>query len=185
MYLLFYSKKCKYSNKFIELLSHIGEEKFFKMVEVVKTNGKFPTIVKKYGITEVPTAYINGQMYAGPKAFKWLERKIKNVNHQVSSQDTRMNKTPVISGYIPETNSFSLQGDSLQGTNSFSVLNMTQKIETPDAGTDYEKTPFMLPNDQITGGCEIKEDRIDRKSKIDSDLEKLLQERENDIKRKY
>lgn len=184
MYLLFYSKKCKYSLKFIELLSNVKEEQFFKFIEVAKVNGKYPSLVKKYGIKEVPTALIDGQMLVGPKAFKWIEKRIKNINHQVSSQNTRINKTPVISGYIPETNATMLSGDVLESSNNFCVLNSSQTIETPDAGTDYEKTPFILPNDTITGGVEIKEDRVDRKSKIDEQLEKLLHERELDLKRK-
>ena len=81
MYLLFYSKKCKYSKKFVELLEDIGEENFFKFVNVQKINGVYPPLVKKYKITEVPTAIIDGYVYAGKDAFKWLEGKIKNMNH--------------------------------------------------------------------------------------------------------
>jgi thiol-disulfide isomerase/thioredoxin len=187
MYLLFFSKKCKYSRKFIELLYEIGEEKFFKMVDVAKVNGRYPTLVKQYGITEVPTCLIDGELLVGPVAFKWLESKIKNLNHQVSSQDTRMNKTPTISGYAPDNSAGLLTGynDNFDGTSSFSNIFLNQSIETPDAGTDYEKTSFILPNDSITGNNDvIKDDRQDRTSKMDQAYEKMLQEREQDVKRR-
>lgn len=185
MYLLFYSKKCKYSRKFIELIHEIGEEKFFKMIDVAKINGKYPPLVKQYGIKEVPTCVIDGEMMIGPVAFKWLEMKIKNLNHSVSSQDTRMNKTPTISGYIPDNSSSNLTGDEgpVSGNSFFSGLNYTQQIETPDADSDYQKTSFVLPGDNITGTNNvIKDDRPDRKSKMDQDYERMLAERERDEK---
>lgn len=181
MYLLFYSKKCKYSFKFIELLQDIGEDSFFKMVDVAKVNGNYPPIVKKYKIKEVPTAIIDGQMYVGQQAFKWLEKKIKNINHTISSQDTRANKTPVISGYSPDINSAGLaEDDNFSGNSLFAPLNSYQKINTPDAEKEYERTPFVLQNDNITNGNNAKDDRPDRVSKIDQDLEKLLAERDID-----
>jgi thiol-disulfide isomerase/thioredoxin len=184
MYLLFYSKKCKYSKKFVEILYDIGEDSFFKMVDVAKIDGKYPPLVKKYRVTEVPTAIVDGQMYIGQDAFKWLERKIKNINHTVSSQDTRVNKTPVISGYSADISSMGLSGsDNFLGNNSFAALNVNQKIETPDADTEFQKTPFVLPSDNITNGNTAKDDRPDRVSKMDSDLEKLLAEREIDTQR--
>lgn len=186
MYLLFYSKKCKYSKKFVEVLYDIGEQDFFTMVDVAKVNGKYPVMVKKYGIKEVPTALIDGQLLVGPQAFKWLEGKIKNMNHQVSSQNTRANKTPVISGYIQDNSSSMLNegDDHVEGTSSFSPLFREQKIETPDAGTDYEKTPFILPGDSITGGSTLKDDRPDRTSRMESDLEKMMAQRELDTPKK-
>lgn len=181
MYLLFYSKKCKYSFKFIELLQEIGEDSFFKMIDVAKVNGVFPLIVKKYKIKEVPTAIIDGHMYVGQQAFKWLEKKIKNLNHKISSQDTRVNKTPVISGYSPDISSAGLnQNDNFSGNSSFAPLNSFQTINTPDAEKEYERTPFVLQNDNITNGNTAKDDRPDRVSKIDQDLEKLLAERDID-----
>jgi hypothetical protein len=181
MYLLFYSKKCKYSFKFIELLQDIGEDSFFKMIDVAKVNGVYPPIVKKYKIKEVPTAIIDGHMYVGQQAFKWLENKIKNINHKISSQDTRANKTPVISGYSPDISSAGLnQDDNFLGNSSFAPLDSFQKINTPDAEKEYERTPFVLQNDNITNGNTAKDDRPDRVSKIDQDLEKLLAERDID-----
>jgi hypothetical protein len=177
MYLLFYSKKCKYSVKFLQLLHDIGEENFFRLVDVAKVNGKLPDMVRKYRVTEVPTIIVNGNFYKGKSAFKWLESKIKNINHQVSSQDTRANKVPVVSGYCPDLN-YEGSNTSLSGTTSFAVIDNYQKIETPDAEKEYERTPFELKSDNITNGSIATDDRPDRVSKLDQDLEKLLAERD-------
>jgi thiol-disulfide isomerase/thioredoxin len=185
MYLLFYSKKCKYSKKFVELLYETKEDSFFKMVDVAKIDGKYPPLVKKYRIAEVPTAIVDGRMYVGQDAFKWLEGKIKNMNHKVSSQDTRVNKTPVITGYTADTTSFGLDNsDNFSGNSFFAPLGSSQKIETPDADQEFEKTPFVLHSDSVTNGSTAKDDRPDRVSKLDSDLEKLLAERDLDNSKK-
>lgn len=185
MYLLFYSEKCKYCNKFIEILKDIGDEKFFNFVNVAKVNKKYPPIVKKYNIKEVPTILVDGEVLIGVNAFKWLEGKIKNINHQVSSQNTRMNKTPVVGGYAADLSSSPLTGDApVVGTNFSSVFS-SQKIETPNEDEDYQKSHFVLPSDNITNGQTMtKDDRPDRRSKIESEYEKLLAEREMDTRQK-
>ena len=186
MYLLFYSEKCKYSHKFIEILKDIGDEKFFNFINVAKVNKKYPPIVKKYKIKEVPTILVDGELLVGVNAFKWLESKIKNINHQVSSQNTRMNKTPVVGGYAADLTSSPLTGDApVIGTNSFSSIFSSQKIETPNEDEDYQKSSFVLPSDNITNGQSgTKDDRPDRTSKMESEYERLLAEREMDNKQK-
>jgi hypothetical protein len=136
------------------------EQDFFNMIDVAKVNGKYPELVTKYRIKEVPTIVVNGEVYTGPKAFKWLEKKIKNMNHQISSQDTRANKTPIISGYMPDSSFENLQGSGdVQGNSMFCSINNSQKIETPDQDSDYQKTPFVLPSDNITNGESISDGR--------------------------
>jgi glutaredoxin-related protein len=181
MYLLFYSEKCRYSQKFIEILHEIGDEKFFKFVNVAKVNKKYPPIVKKYNIKEVPTILVDSELLVGVDAFKWLENKIKNINHQISSQNTRMNKTPVIGGYSEDISSCSVGGEIpvAIGTNSFASIFSSQKIETPNEDEEYQKSSFVLPSDNITNGQSgTKDDRPDRTSKMESDYERLLKERE-------
>jgi hypothetical protein len=182
MYLLFYSKKCKYSNKFIDLLIDIKEDRYFETVEVVKINGKFNPLIKKYNIKEVPTIIVDSQMYVGQSAFKWLSNKIKNINHQVSTMDTRANKIPVISGYSLDVSGSSIgECEDFQGNGLFSPIGKPQKIDTPDAELEYEKTPFILPDDNITNGQINQDTRPDKTSRIDNDLEKLLEQRKLDL----
>jgi hypothetical protein len=156
------------------------EQDFFTMIDVAKVNGKYPELVRRYNIKEVPTIVVNGEVYMGQKAFKWLEKKIKNMNHQISSQDTRANKTPIISGYMPDSSFENLQGGGdVQGNSMFCSINNSQKIETPEeTDTEYKKSSFILASDNITNGQTVSDGRPDRKSKMDLDLEKLLAERE-------
>ena len=181
MYLLFYSNKCKYSIKFIELLKAVNEFRFFESIEVKKVNGKFDKRVKQYNVTEVPTIVINGELLVGQQAFKWLTSKIKNIKHSVGSIDTRANKTPVISGYIADITSANLTDTQFDGSSSFSPLNNFQKIPTPDISEQYERSPFVLPSDNITNGNEQQDTRQDKVSKIDLDMERLLEERKRDL----
>ena len=184
MYLLFFSKKCKYSKKFVEILHELGEENFFRFVEVIKIRGEYPQLVKKYRIKEVPTIVVNSEVFVGKDAFKWLESKIKNVNHSVSSQDTRSNKVPTISGYSADNSSASLHtnDENFSGTSMYSKLNDYQSIPTPDAETEYKRTPFILPSDNLTNGSKAKDDRPDKVSRMDNDLEAMMAQREADIR---
>jgi hypothetical protein len=181
MYLLFYSTKCKYSLKFIELLQKVGEDKFFESVEVKKINGKYDKRIKFYNVKEVPTVLVNGELIVGAQAFKWLTSKIKNINHSVSTLNTRANKVPLISGYSADISSASLSETQFDGNSSYSSLNNFQKIDTPNIEQEYEKTPFVLPNDNITDGNVQQDTRQDKVSKIDFDMERLLEERKKDL----
>jgi glutaredoxin len=182
MYLLFYSKKCKYSIKFVELLHNINEDKFFEFVEVKKVNGKFDKRIGQYGVKEVPTVIIDSQLLVGQQAFNWLKSKIKNINHSVSTLNTRANKTPVITGYAANISSASLsETQQFDGNNMFSSINNFQKINTPDMDQEYEKTPFILPSDNITDGNTVQDTKPDKVSRIDLDMEKLLEERKLDF----
>lgn len=172
MYLLFFSKKCKYSAKFVELLRKINEIEFFNCVEVVKVRGRYPELVYKYNIKEVPTIIVNGEMMVGNNAFRWVKSKIKNLNYQVSSQDTRANKTPVVSGYSP-TSSFNTPVDS----NKYASVNTVHKIETPEEGTEIEKSSFTLAPDNITNGQTIDDSREDKNSRLERDYKRMLDER--------
>lgn len=171
MYLLFFSKQCKYSVKFIELLRKINEIEFFNCVEVVKIKGRYPELVYKYNIKEVPTIIVNGEMMVGNNAFRWVKSKIKNLNYSISSQDTRVNKTPVVSGY--SSSSFNTPIDS----SKYSSINTVSKIETPEEGTEIEKSTFVLAPDNITNGQKIEDSREDKNSKLERDYKKMLDER--------
>lgn len=124
MYLLFTSSYCKYSKLFVKNLIEAKEDKFFQEISVDKQkNGRRPEIVFTYGIKEVPTIIVDETVYVGKDAFKWLARKIKNLNHAVSSQSTRMNKheTQTHQRPIAQTPPVSLDGYQCQQSGSFGI----------------------------------------------------------------
>jgi glutaredoxin len=181
MYLLFVSSYCKYSKHFVDMVREIGDEKFFNIISVDKKNGKRPSVVFNHGITEVPTVIVNGKKYAGKDAFKWLRSQIKNLNHQVSSQDTRMNKN-VISGFGYHSDNFSFnQVEDFDGNSSYASLGYQSNIETPDEGTEVEKSGIVMTDDNLTDSRNLPklEKRKDRTSVAQSALDNLVQEREH------
>jgi hypothetical protein len=186
MYTLFYSKFCKYSFKFESILKDIKEEKNFRFICIDKlSNGTRPGIVGKYNIKEVPSAIIDGRLYEGKHLFKWLEKKIKNMNYQVSSQNTRVNKTALpqtISGFSTDSSSQLLTGgdEDFSGTSQYCSLVNNQSILTPAEGADVEKSKFILPSDSISGisGDVEKSVNVSRKQRnSDDDVEKMILER--------
>jgi hypothetical protein len=183
MYVLFYSKQCKYSTSFIKFLVDAKEDKFFKNVSIDKVNGKRPDFVKKYNIVEVPTIMIDNKLYAGNQAFVWLQRRIKNMKNAINSQATRVNKPKlnVISGFCPDSSSSILgQEESFDGNSSYCSLNYDNSISCPTEGTVVHKTDFILPNDSITGRTDIvREVKNDKSSVMESEYEKIKNARDN------
>lgn len=179
MYVLFYSKNCKYSEHFLKILTDAKEDKFFKKASVDKVNGKRPDYVKKYKISEVPTIMIDGQTHAGAQAFKWLEHRIKNMKNTVNSQSTRVNKPELnqITGFTPDNSSALLSGveSSFDGNSQYCSLEFVGSlIPTPTEGTEVTKSNFILPGDNITGTSEvIKDSRPDKISQMESEFEKI------------
>lgn len=183
MYILFYSKKCKYSDHFIKILQDAKEDKFFKMASIDKIKGKRPDYVQKYKITEVPTIVVDSKKYCGTDAFKWLEKRIKNMKSSINSQSTRTNKTKlnIVSGFAPDDFYSPLDGDTYtNGSSNYCSLNFVaqNKIPTPEEGTEVEKSNFILPNDNITGGgATIKDKLPDKQTQVEQDFEKIKLER--------
>lgn len=175
MYILFYSKHCKFCDKFIKVLQNLGEDKFFNGVSVDKVNGVRPKIISQYKVTEVPTIIVNGKSYSGKIAFKWLEDKIKSSNQQISSQDTRANKTPIITGYSSDNCSQLMINNGTTGTSQYSFLNDVQKINTPDEDSDVSgMKKFILPNNSITGSSrEITDKMQDKAQSSTGEMEKM------------
>lgn len=165
MYILFYSKHCKFCNKFINVLQNLGEDKFFNGVCVDKVNGSRPKLVRDYKVTEVPTIIVNEKTYSGKIAFKWLEDKIKSSSQSVSSQDTRANKTPVITGYNSDNCSQLMINTGTSGTSQYSFINDIQKINTPEEDADVTGMKrFVLPESSITGSTNDITDKMKDKT---------------------
>ena len=180
MYLLFYSKYCKYSKLFQKTLNDMKEDVFFKAISVDKSNGKRHPLVAQHHVKEVPTIVVNGKKYIGQDAFKWLQNKIKSRKHEVSSQDTRQNKN-VISGFSENNMSQTLDREEhFDGTSSYASLSTQFSIQTPEEGVEVEKPTFVLPNDSLTGGVEAPpgEQKKDKTNIAYSQFDKLQAERD-------
>lgn len=187
MYLLFYSNYCKYCKKFIDVLEKIPEAKYFNPVCVDKKNGKRDDLVFKYKIKEVPTIIVDSRYYVGKDCFAWLSSKIKDVNSQVSSHNTRNNKT-ILSPNSNNTGNFALLNSEIQenfaGTSNFCSLNYQEGIPTPEEGEDFSRGEFHLPNDDLSGlgnGGIIKDESSKSSSKEDEvkkQIEYMTLERE-------
>lgn len=183
MYILFYSDKCKYSKHFINILNDSKEDKFFKKLTVDKVNGKRPKYVKEYKISEVPSIIVDDKKHTGIEAFKWLEKRIKNMKTKVNSQSTRNNKTKLstVCGFGEDGNYAPLNGDVYTNGNSnyCSLAFVSQNaIPTPEEGTEVEKSNFILPSDNITGNtAQIKDSLPNKQSQMEQDFEKIKLER--------
>lgn len=182
MYVLFYSRQCKFSEHFLKILTNAKEDKFFKKLSVDKVGDKRPDYVKKYKITEVPTIIVDGKSHAGKLAFKWLEHRIKNMKNSVNSQSTRVNKPVLnqITGFVPDNFSAAVSGETaFDGNSQYCSLEFIgSKIPTPSEDTVVEKSNFILPGDNITGTNQvIKDSRPDKMSQMEKDFEKIKLER--------
>lgn len=179
MYLFFFSKYCKYSAKFMDLIKKIHYESYFQMVSVDKINGTRHPFVSKYNIREVPTVIVDQRVYAGKEAFKWLQSKIKNANTSIPSQSVRQNKIPSISGFIPETSSMGFaDNDNFDGTSQYCSLKVNPRISTPAESENIEKPQFILPQDTITGNLKTEDAKNNSREDImKQQYEKLELER--------
>lgn len=180
MYLLFYSKHCKYSQKFLELVEKIHYGSYFELVPVDKHNGKRHQFVTKYNIKEVPTIVVNQRVYSGKDAFKWLQSKIKTSSTSLPTESVRQNKIPHISGYIPETSSMGLSGSesAFDGNSQFCALDINPRIQTPAESENIEKSQFVLPSDMITGSLKTEDlKKTDRSDNMKKQYEIMEQER--------
>lgn len=126
-YVLFYSKRCGQSKKFIDLLQeypHINAS-FEKMeVEMLAQMGKLPP-----QLTHTPGVIDGNQLIMGPNAFKWLEKKTKDF---VGSSPAFMSKV----GF--NDMGFSFIGESESGYNK-----MHSSFDKPMVnGTDIDPSSF-------------------------------------------
>lgn len=180
MYILFYSKHCKYSAKFVELLRKIHYESHFEMISVDKINGKRHPFVSKYNIKEVPSIIVDQRIYTGKESFKWLQTKIKNSNSAVPSESVRQNKIPHISGYMPEMSSMGLSGETpFDGTSRYCSLDLDNRIETPGEDENVTKSKFLLPQDTITGNIKSQDTskKNDKSDAMKAEYDRLEKER--------
>lgn len=102
--ILFYSKYCPYSKKFLETFKDSNESQVFEYVCVdrdIKTKSRHP-LVKQLNINCVPTVISNNLKLYGRDAFMWLRDQIK-ING-VSSVSTRVpqNKKEKLAGVDSE-----------------------------------------------------------------------------------
>lgn len=91
---VFFSKYCPHSEKFLEALKASGQDsKISKFICVDKQkDGQRPKEVKACGILEVPTVICDAKVLPGIKAFKWLVDRIKSAGsgqQSPGSQDIR------------------------------------------------------------------------------------------------
>ncbi len=179
MYLLFFSKYCKYSAKFMDLVKKIHYESYFQMVSVDKVNGARHPFVSKYNVREVPAIIVNQRVYTGKEAFKWLQSKIKNANTSVPTQSVRQNKIPHISGFTPESSSMGFaDNDNFDGTSQYCSLKVNPRISTPAESENVEKSQFVLPQDTITGNLKTEDTKNNgREDAMKQQFEKLALER--------
>lgn len=93
--ILFYSKYCPYSKKFLETFKDSNESQVFEYVCVdrdIKTKGRHP-LVKQLNINCVPTVVSNNLKLYGRDAFLWLRDQIKiNGVASVSSRHAQKEK---------------------------------------------------------------------------------------------
>jgi hypothetical protein len=77
-YILFYSKKCKYSINFINILHKINARSYFTFISVDRdpNTRQRHTAVSKFQITAVPTIIVNDQVYVGQQSLLWLKKLI-------------------------------------------------------------------------------------------------------------
>lgn len=94
-YILFYSKKCKYSVNFINILHKINARGYFSFVTVDRNpqTGQRNRFVNQYQISQVPTIIVNDKKMVGAEAFQWLRSIIYDMGLKgPQSIDTRQNK---------------------------------------------------------------------------------------------
>jgi hypothetical protein len=180
MYLLFYSKYCKYSQKFLELVEKIHYGSHFEIIPADKQNGKRHPFISKYNIKEIPTIIVNQRVYVGKEAFKWLQSKIKSSNTSLPVESVRQNKIPQISGYVPDISSMALESSdsNFDGNSTYCSLDVNYHIETPKETENVEKTQFILPSDSITGSLKSEDvKKSDRSDAMKKQYELMEQER--------
>lgn len=94
-YILFYSKKCKHSINFINILHKINARSYFTFISVDRDQrtGQRHTAVSKFQIKAVPSIFVNDQMYVGQKALLWLKKMITDMGiNGPPSTSTRQNR---------------------------------------------------------------------------------------------
>jgi glutaredoxin len=88
--ILFYSPYCEFCIEFIKIFKQSQYHEDFQYIDVKKdkiTKKRNP-YVYKFGITEVPTIYVDGNLYSGKEAFLWLRQSMQIVG--LHSMDTRI-----------------------------------------------------------------------------------------------
>jgi hypothetical protein len=126
-YILFYSKKCKYSINFINILHKINARSYFTFISVDRDprTKQRNTAVDKFQIKAVPSIFVNDQIYVGQKALLWLKKMITDMGIKgPPSMDTRQNKeghevNPVRNGH--DDNDGELLGYDPNGDNMLSI----------------------------------------------------------------
>jgi glutaredoxin len=182
MYILFYSKNCKYSIKLINILEKSGEERNFKCISVDSLEGRKFAVNNQ--ISKVPTIIINDRKMDGVDALKWVQYNLNSKS--VSSMSTRQNKTPdpskkvsCIGGYTPQSSYESVLGSGEYSESKYSMVSQHESIITPPEDSETEKSCFVLSSDNITNGGKVISGKNDDKSnKFERDFEKLKRSRE-------
>lgn len=165
---LFYSKYCKYSKKFINILQKSGVSPYFVKVCVDRNNnGKRDKAVKEYKITEVPTVIAEDNKLVGYNAFQWLNQQIElmeegeNANQGAPNKNAvkNNNKTENSKGGKKELDYFSLE-KSFKGDldcNFVQINDDDNFCQTVDASVDDEtaemlrrQANFKIPNAGIS-----------------------------------
>ena len=137
-YLVFYSKKCRHSEEFLNQLhrNHLDLYKQFKQINIDNTSVKLPNYIKVVPTIIVPTVSGKNTMFAGNDVFKWLDsisqQKIqqpKQAQAQAQAQADPINGT--MGGGINNFDPFqmggfstysSLEGDMLSEGTGFSLF---------------------------------------------------------------
>lgn len=170
-YVLFYSKKCKNSISFLNILHKINARRYFIFISVDRENGCLNPAIRKFQITHVPTIIANDQFYVGYNAILWLKNIISDMGlkgpHTI---DSRQNKETCGENYnrISETN----QDQDQEGFSGFdptlgnmlSIDNdMDNKINfVPEDGQNHNRRgDYQIPHQSILPPEKARECDID------------------------
>jgi hypothetical protein len=208
-YILFFSKKCKYSIQFINIIHKVHLRNYFTFISVDQNKDRTrDTSVAKFNITHVPTIIINDQKLVGQQALLWLRDAVSDMGlKSPHSMDSRQQKetfeeTPryieeqqeELSGYNPDDSNF---------VNIDTNLDDTRIHYQPEDGQTHRnkgefglESPSILPpeearkfdiniyktktNSGSTGRTGLKKDTLKTKQ-YNSEYERYLQERESEI----
>lgn len=208
-YILFFSKKCKYSIQFINIIHKVHLRNYFTFISVDQNKDRTrDTSVAKFNITHVPTIIVNDQKLVGQQALLWLRDVVSDMGlKSPHSMDSRQQKetfeeTPrhieeqseELSGYNPDDSNF---------VNIETNLDDTRIHYKPEDGQNHRnkgkfelESPSILPpeearkfdiniyktktNSGSTRRTGLKKDNLKTKQ-YNSEYERYLQERESEI----
>lgn len=169
---LFYSRYCPHSKKFMTLLEKTGEIIQFNSICIDKIQGVRPPVVAKYHITRVPTIIADEQKLEGVDAFKWLGYRLQKKNEQGQQGNQHDPRQQGQRGSQPG------QGGKLEymepGVNDFTENLPDKNFDSSITGS--MSTEFAIASLEQEGGGMFQDSL--KKKQADNDFSRLQKERE-------